>query len=171
MRLRKNKKRIDPRYFLHETREDDWYSEEHETLADRKFADNTDVTGDDVTNLDDVEAVVNAAVDDEGGAYKAPRDFGRKPVPYHQGHSMHARNAPTPEERQKGLAQIQTSFNDAARQVKNLNIGDVESMEAARATLERIGRMIYDIQGHLDQSTYFQDDLDFAREPDPYGDE
>jgi len=150
MRLRKNKRRIDPRYFLNET---------------------TDITGDGDTDIEDIEAVVDAAVGGEVGAYKAPRDFGRKPVPYHQGHSMHARNAPTPEERQQGLAQIQTSFDEAALQVKNLNIGDVESMEAARATLERIGRMIYDIQGHLDQSTYFQDDLDFAREPDPYGDE
>ena len=133
MRPRKNKKRIDPRYFLNET---------------------TDVTGDGTTDLEDVEAVVNAAVGGEGGSYKAPRDFGRKPVPHHQGTSTHMRNAPTPEERQQDLAQIQTSFDEAALQVKSINIEDVKSMEAARATLERIGRMIYDIQGHLDQSTY-----------------
>ena len=150
MRPRKNKKRIDPRYFLNET---------------------TDIDNDGDTDLEDVEAVVNAAVGGEGGSYKAPRDFGRKPVPHHQGTSTHMRNAPTPEERQQDLAQIQTSFDEAALQVKSINIEDVKSMEAARATLERIGRMIYDIQGHLDQSTYYQDDLDLAREPSPYGDE
>jgi len=104
-------------------------------------------------------------------AYKAPRDFGRKPVPFHQGTSTMMRDAPTPEERQQDFEEMLTIFDEAALQVKSINIEDEESMKNARASLDRVGRMIYDIQSHLDQSTYYQDDLDFAKEPDPYGDE
>ena len=104
-------------------------------------------------------------------AYKAPRDFGRKPVPFHQGASTMMRNAPTPEERQQDLEKMLAAFDEVARQVKRVDIEDEESMKSARAGLDRVGRMIYDIQSHLDQSIYYQDDLDFAKEPSPHGDE
>jgi len=104
-------------------------------------------------------------------AYKAPRDFGRKPVPWHQGTSTVMRDAPTPEERQQDLEKILATFDEVALQIKSIDIEDEESMKFARAALDRVGRMIYDLKGHLDQSTYYQDDLDLAKEPDPYGDE
>ena len=104
-------------------------------------------------------------------AYKAPRDFGRKPVPWHQGTSTMMRDAPTPEERQQDLEKMFATFDEVSLQVKSINIEDEESMKNARAALDRVGRMIYDIQSHFDQSTYYQDDLDFAREPNPHGDE
>jgi len=104
-------------------------------------------------------------------AYKAPRDFGRKPVPWHRGTSTMMRDAPTPEERQRDLEKMFATFDEAALQVKSINIEDEESMKNARAAIDRVGRMIYDIQSHLDQSTYYQDDLDLVREPNPHGDE
>ena len=104
-------------------------------------------------------------------AYKAPRDFGRKPVPFHQGTSTMMRDAPTPEERQQDLKKMLATFDDVALQVKSMDIEDEESMKSARAGLDRVGRMIYDIQSHLDQSIYYQDDLDFAKEPSPHGGE
>jgi len=103
-------------------------------------------------------------------AYKAPRDFGRKPVPWHRGTSTMMRDAPAPEERQQDLEKMLATFDEVALQVKSMDIEDEESMKNARAALDRVGRMIYDIQSHLDQSTYYQDDLDFAKEPSPHGD-
>ncbi len=81
------------------------------------------------------------------------------------------REAPSPEERQQDLEKMLAIFDEVVLQVRSMDIEDEESMKNARAALDRVGRMIYDIQSHLDQSTYYQDDLDFAKEPEPYGDE